>query len=727
MDGSEAGGGAGRNARRCGDAPAGYRTAAAEAEAAFMKGVRGAPQVGRRAADTASVNRSKQLLLAALLLLPGSVLAATPVAWLLEAERRHGHVSAEDAIARLRAAPDTPTANAPLDLRRQYYGTLAELAIDAPDKAVLLEALARLNLMATRDACQPCRAQWLLASARQALRERRLEDARGLLDRVTAGLLSGDAQLALLQAQAEARYEQASGHNARALARALDAIDAAERLGSDALRVRLMVLVSSINSDLGDMARAEEVAKRAYELADAIGYREAQALLQLNLSNIYSRTGKREEQRRALAEALAIAERESGLAYIEVTSLSNLADYFIYRNDFKLVLDYATRAVALANRVGDHDGLSVALANRGIAMAELGDVEGGVRTLRASLAEAEGVGNKRNIAGITAELVRILERAGRYREALQAMHRIEAINQELTQQERERAVIELQEKYDSERKSREIERLSTENQLNAAEVSTRALRQRLWAAFATVLALASALLLQWLYHSRRNNRRLRVHNAALAQESTLDALTGAHNRRHFERLIARHTRLLEGEPAPSIGLVVLDLDHFKQINDTHGHEAGDAVLREVARRLRGLLREQDAVVRWGGEEFVLVLPGVGASGMGMLAARMLHAIGGAPVDAGRHPITVTASAGCATHPLGPGEPWQDAFRLADAAMYLAKQRGRNRAIYVSALASGVGARTSVDLLAAEREGRLTLREIEGPETAPSQAPEPAAG
>jgi diguanylate cyclase (GGDEF)-like protein len=120
---------------------------------------------------------------------------------------------------------------------------------------------------------------------------------------------------------------------------------------------------------------------------------------------------------------------------------------------------------------------------------------------------------------------------------------------------------------------------------------------------------------------------------------------------------------------------MVDLDHFKQLNDSEGHDAGDTVLREVGRRIRATLREEDVAGRWGGEEFQVLLPFTDGCGAAILAERLREAIAGAAVDLGngRH-VVMTASIGGATSPRGCG---QDVVGLADRALYAAKAEGRN--------------------------------------------------
>jgi diguanylate cyclase (GGDEF)-like protein len=124
---------------------------------------------------------------------------------------------------------------------------------------------------------------------------------------------------------------------------------------------------------------------------------------------------------------------------------------------------------------------------------------------------------------------------------------------------------------------------------------------------------------------------------------------------------------------------MLDIDHFKQVNDTFGHEAGDAVLRHVAGVLRSASRREDAVCRTGGEEFLIVCPEIGPTEAEQYAERLRRAIHETPYRNGVGPKIVTASIGAAT--IGPDVKDPEALiRLADQAMYEAKHRGRNRVV-----------------------------------------------
>jgi diguanylate cyclase (GGDEF)-like protein/PAS domain S-box-containing protein len=163
----------------------------------------------------------------------------------------------------------------------------------------------------------------------------------------------------------------------------------------------------------------------------------------------------------------------------------------------------------------------------------------------------------------------------------------------------------------------------------------------------------------------------------LRSKALRDALTGLYNRRHFDETIKlhieEHTRSGRG-----FSLLMIDIDHFKRINDVHGHDAGDDVLREVAAALREICRDQDEVFRLGGEEFVILLSDPDGSGQALAAERALEHIRSMRIQlAGIALPTVTTSIGAAHFPTDARDSIQ-LLKCADAAMYRAKRTGRNR-------------------------------------------------
>jgi diguanylate cyclase (GGDEF)-like protein len=170
--------------------------------------------------------------------------------------------------------------------------------------------------------------------------------------------------------------------------------------------------------------------------------------------------------------------------------------------------------------------------------------------------------------------------------------------------------------------------------------------------------------------------------------SLKDGLTQAWNR---TALMERLALLTAPGAAPSL-LVLLDLDHFKRINDTHGHLAGDEVLREVVRRIQAQLRASDTVGRYGGEEFMLLLPGLDLAGGAPRLAQLHGAIGAGPVSVdGAGPLPVTCSCGAVVVRAGLRLTPEQWIGLADQALYRAKAQGRNRVEYADAAALAAAA------------------------------------
>jgi diguanylate cyclase (GGDEF)-like protein/PAS domain S-box-containing protein len=171
-------------------------------------------------------------------------------------------------------------------------------------------------------------------------------------------------------------------------------------------------------------------------------------------------------------------------------------------------------------------------------------------------------------------------------------------------------------------------------------------------------------------------RDLRDRNAAQARIHHLahhDALTGLPNRLAFMERLGHQIELARacGEP---LALLFIDLDHFKRVNDSLGHLVGDALLQTVAARISGCLRAADLVARFGGDEFVVLLAGVGRDDVAEVAVKLLHAVE-VPVDAQGRTISVTPSVGIAMFP-GDGKTPTELIKHADTAMYIAKARGR---------------------------------------------------
>jgi len=163
----------------------------------------------------------------------------------------------------------------------------------------------------------------------------------------------------------------------------------------------------------------------------------------------------------------------------------------------------------------------------------------------------------------------------------------------------------------------------------------------------------------------------------LRDQATRDSLTRLWNRSSILNELGRELARSEREARP-LGVVIVDLDHFKHINDTYGHLAGDAVLREAARRMQNSIRQYDSIGRYGGEEFLILFPGCSQDDCFAQADRLRRQLGQTEMAVNETSLRVTASFGVTI--AMPGENWsQEALiRRADEALYVAKKSGRNR-------------------------------------------------
>ncbi|MGB8819542.1 MAG: GGDEF domain-containing protein [Rhizobiaceae bacterium] len=174
---------------------------------------------------------------------------------------------------------------------------------------------------------------------------------------------------------------------------------------------------------------------------------------------------------------------------------------------------------------------------------------------------------------------------------------------------------------------------------------------------------------------RKMTETLSARSETLEQAALTDGLTGMQNRRYFDDALKEYLAEFRRINKP-IGLIVLDLDHFKLVNDTHGHDVGDQVLREVSACLKNFTRYHDIAARLGGEEFAVVAPNMDVEQLAKFAERIRKAVSDLVITSGNVRLKVTTSVGLA---VWDGQEDADGFyRRADRMLYQAKRQGRNR-------------------------------------------------
>ena len=516
---------------------------------------------------------------------------------------------------------------------------------------------------------------------------------------------------------------RAWGRRDEAMSSLHEALALAERVGNPYRRSSALYQLSVLHLNLKQPDRALEASLDAWKYAEAAGSAYAMVNARMAESAALELLERPERELAAMEEALAIA-RKSQSRIAESRSLVNLSDIKLRVHRYKEAFELARQSLGLAAELDDTGLAATSKANMGFALFGLGRVHEGKRLTDEALAGYERTGATSEIAGLLGEYGQYLERAGDHKAALALLHRERKLNDEIALAAHERTVLELQEKYESDKRRREIELLNRENELKTAELRSGMLQQRAWWMLAGLFGISFVVVAVLYRKLSTTNQLLGEKNRELSFQSSRDPLTALYNRRYFQDFIGdaggqEERRRAGGKLIEA--LVLLDLDHFKEINDRYGHAAGDSVLVAVAERLRETLRETDMIVRWGGEEFLVFVAATHAGKLDEIALRIMHAVSAEPFVWHGASIPITASIGFVSMPLPPREnplPWERAIGLADMALYLAKLHGRNRGYGVLELVdddNGTLAAVEHDLEAAWRGGLVDVHVLTGTE------------
>ena len=378
--------------------------------------------------------------------------------------------------------------------------------------------------------------------------------------------------------------------------------------------------------------------------------------------------------------------REAGSARLEALVQTNLSDVHMQTRQYALALDAVLKALPVVERHNDLPTHAVLLHNAGLVRLKLRkqrDVA--YADLERALKLWQQAGAKATMAEALMERSEVLEEMGDARQALEFFHRADVMKREIEKAARDEMVRQMRASLETENQRHALKRLEEEKKLRQQSLDNQSRQLRVMALTASVLALVLVLAVLLALRMRDTNRRLRRSEAMLRMQSERDALTGLANRRHF-----RDVLLSEGGVSHFRGaILLLDIDHFKRINDQYGHAVGDVVLMEVARRVSSVVRGVDLVCRWGGEEFLVYAHALSGEGLDLLAQRILHVVGDAPVLLPEgNELAVTTSLGYACFPMPHHHllfDWAKAVNLVDMALYTAKSLGRDRAVGLRAI------------------------------------------
>jgi diguanylate cyclase (GGDEF)-like protein len=452
----------------------------------------------------------------------------------------------------------------------------------------------------------------------------------------------------------------------------------AQHLGDDVRALHAMLELVRLGIRSSNLSLASTLLATARNIATSLGDESALADVDGCEALIVDLQGDRAAERRASLSALEHA-RRSGSGKWLTRALGDLSDSFLKTRDFTEALKYSEQALAIPSTGPRTEAHDTALFNSGVANIGLGRLKAGRERVERAIDNTLARDNLSYAKDLLREYADALEQAGYLVMAIEVHRRHDELGEKVVSRTRQLA-FELSARADNERRTRDVELLRRDVALKAAEMQEQRLRQQLALAAAFFIACICAALMWAFIRVRKANERLRIN-------SEYDALTGLRNRRFFNENV-----LSTDAGRPVLGCVLLvDIDHFKRVNDTFGHPAGDAVLTTVSQRLAATLRADDKLVRWGGEEFLAVLDSITPEQADLTIARLLGAVRQVPILCDGRSIHCTISIGYACFPM-PGlitkVPLETAIRLVDKALYEAKRRGRDRACRIGAIGGG---------------------------------------
>jgi diguanylate cyclase (GGDEF)-like protein len=473
----------------------------------------------------------------------------------------------------------------------------------------------------------------------------------------------------------------------------------------------------------GEYQEALTLSDELLGIAQASGMPAQLAHARLSEYAIAARAGRTRRAEKALQAAVDVLQQLNARESL-VVPLSNLAELYIQARRFGEAERTSAAALKISQEIGDAKGSKLATFRLGLTEIYLRQIPAGRKMVDDALASLE---HDDKYVRMLLDYGHALSQVGEGDSALTIYEKAGAVSLAAWRKERQLSYQALQRAYDNQKKQNELTALHHESALKAAELQNERHLKALWVALSVTTLLAAFLIAMLYRRVAKANKSLHVKNEQLFLQSTRDSLTGLFNRHYFyEQVVPSH--LVKPEPAARERragpdkhaggvFLLLDIDRFKSINDRYGHGAGDAVLKSVASRLSTALREEDVLIRWGGEEFLAYLPGAATDEARRICARLLAAVSATPIAADGHALTVTVSIGFCPRPATPEETdpdWERLVHLADLCLYRAKTAGRNQAFGIGdahALTPGAMAAADADLGQASADGSIELLNV----------------
>jgi len=430
--------------------------------------------------------------------------------------------------------------------------------------------------------------------------------------------------------------------------------------------VTVLNAIAILYNRMGDNQQAVHIYTSALKQQREAGLQREVSVTLYNLGKAHEALKEWEFARKAYSESRDI-NRQIGYVRGEAYAQRGLAAVANATGDSRRALDILKQAEALGQQTSDARLLAHIQLVRGVALHRLGRLADSEAALKSALdvfRQADALGDQ---SATYSELSLVQSEMGNWRDAYTSQAQYKLISDQLLNNQLDQRFSTLKVEFDSAAKDKENELLTRENKANEKALTQGRRARQLQAVAIGLTVLLAGLLATIAVHQRRSTLRMR-------KLALTDELTGVPNRRD---VLNRLEELLTNEDSPSCAILIVDIDHFKSINDHHGHPIGDEVLKFVAREMRSAVREPAFFGRLGGEEFLIVLPNTSLGGALPAADRFREQI--MSVDTTRWmPVRrrITASIGVTVSRPGTCTS-SDMLMRADGALYAAKRGGRN--------------------------------------------------
>lgn len=440
-----------------------------------------------------------------------------------------------------------------------------------------------------------------------------------------------------------------------------------------------------VHAELKNWQRARELLEDLY--AEVKHYRQDEFLPDLYLSLGLVLAGQRDF---SAAEKINLqglqGAQEQKQQNLALTFMNNLGAIYIEQHNYPAATTILQEALAGAVAINDQDNVHIIRFNLGYLQVLSGQAEQGLTQMHSAFDYYRKKNNKTEIEGFLRWFAKAYKAIDNHQKLAETLEWQLQLREEIMSAEREKTTRDLLARYDLKSQSQQITILQQQNTLQQELLKNKQLQQTITLLFILIMAVAAILLINLYRKVRNTNKRLKEVNKQLEYQSLRDPLTGLLNRRAMQEQMARRHKSSAAKPC---GLLLLDIDFFKQINDNYGHAAGDAVLVEISRRLMTLVSNSELLIRWGGEEFLLVLQRPAETDIDTLCRQLLTKTSQLPVPYEGRDITVTISGGYIKLPFADVAEhqfnWEKVLQVADMALYLSKVNGRNQINLINGL------------------------------------------